>query len=121
VRCWNVPAISNGRIYLRSTTEAVCLDVASDAAAPPPPLKLSPTLAGGTGPFELAVGNEDGSPLDTNRSARIGIFAATDLTLGLGGWIKLTNPLVLINGQLRLDDPDSATTPQRFFRVEERP
>src|SRR5207245_2256682 len=28
VRCWNVPAISNGRIYVRSTTEAVCLDVA---------------------------------------------------------------------------------------------
>src|SRR5437899_11006385 len=26
VKCWNVPAISNGRIYVRSTTEAVCLD-----------------------------------------------------------------------------------------------
>jgi len=119
VRCWNVPAISNGRIYLRSTTEAVCLDVAS-VAAPPPPLKLAPTLAGGTGPFKLAVGTEDGSPLDTNRAARIDIFAATDLTLGLGGWIKLAYPQVLTNGQLRLDDPDSATTPQRFFRVEER-
>jgi outer membrane protein assembly factor BamB len=26
-KCWSSPSISNGRIYLRSTTEAVCLDV----------------------------------------------------------------------------------------------
>jgi outer membrane protein assembly factor BamB len=26
-KCWSSPSIANGRIYLRSTTEAVCLDV----------------------------------------------------------------------------------------------
>jgi outer membrane protein assembly factor BamB len=25
-KCWSTPAYSNGRIYLRSTTERVCLD-----------------------------------------------------------------------------------------------
>ena len=27
-KCWNVPCVSNGRIYARSTKEGVCLDVA---------------------------------------------------------------------------------------------
>jgi hypothetical protein len=118
VKCWNVPAISNGRIYVRSTTEAVCLDV---AVATPPPLKLLSTLTGGTGPFQLLIGNADGSPLDTNRAANIDVFASTDLTLGLSGWIKLNSSLTLTNGHLSLDDPQSPATAQRFFRVEERP
>src|SRR2546421_23292 len=118
VRCWNSPAISNGRIYVRSTTEAVCLDV---AAAGPPPLKLQPLLTGTAGTFHLFIGNEDGSPLDTNRLANIDVLACADLTLGLSGWANLTNPIVLTNGQLLLDDPSSATAPRRFFRVEERP
>ncbi|PYJ82295.1 MAG: alcohol dehydrogenase [Verrucomicrobia bacterium] len=117
VRCWNVPAISNGRIYARSTTEAVCLEVAAGA----PPLKLNPTLVNGKGTFRIFIGNEDGSPLDTNRVANIDILASTDLTLGLSGWIKLTNPILVTNGRLQLDDPQSSNTTRRFFRVEERP
>ena len=35
-KCWNVVAISNGRIYARSTTEGVCLDV----SAPVPRVEL---------------------------------------------------------------------------------
>jgi outer membrane protein assembly factor BamB len=26
-KCWNAPAVSNGRIYARSTKEGVCLDL----------------------------------------------------------------------------------------------
>ena len=118
VRCWNVPAISNGRIYARSTYEAVCLDV---GVAAPLPLKLFSTLTSGAAPFQLLIGNADGSPLDTNRAANIEVFASTDLTLGLSGWIKLNRSLTLTNGRLSLDDPQSPATAQRFFRVEERP
>jgi hypothetical protein len=25
-KCWSTPALSDGRIYVRSTTEAACLD-----------------------------------------------------------------------------------------------
>ncbi len=32
-KCWTTPVISNGRIYARSTTEAVCLDVSAGAVA----------------------------------------------------------------------------------------
>jgi outer membrane protein assembly factor BamB len=227
VRCWNVPAISNGRIYARSTTEAVCLDVAVAALstnrpplgatnlAPPDgetnqlltltlrasafddpdgdshasshwiikrslddtvvfdsgndtnnktsiavpagflsnstayswsvsytdannaqgpvstptlfttqplaPIKLFSTLTSGTGLFQLLIGDADGSPLDTNRAAGIDVFASTDLTLGLSGWIKLNSSLTLTNDHLSLDDPQSPASAQRFFRVEERP
>ena len=119
VKCWNVPAISNGRIYVRSTTEAVCLDVAS--AAPSPPLKLNPAFAAGAGIFQLVIGNEDGSPLGSDRAANLDIFASTNLGIGFSGWMPLTNVPVLTNGQLRLADPQSPATPQRFFRVQERP
>lgn len=116
VRCWNVPAISNGRIYVRSSTEAVALDV-----APPSRLKLNPALTSLAGGFHLLIGNEDNSPLDSNRVAKIDVFVTTDLTPGLGSWAKLTNSAVLINGQLRIDDAESGLFPGRFFRAEERP
>jgi outer membrane protein assembly factor BamB len=34
-KCWNVPAISNGRIYVRSTSEVAALDVAETPPEPP--------------------------------------------------------------------------------------
>jgi outer membrane protein assembly factor BamB len=32
-KCWNHAAVANGRIYARSTTEAVCLDVSGRISA----------------------------------------------------------------------------------------
>ena len=31
-KCWSTPVVSNGRVYVRSTKEAACLDVAAKAA-----------------------------------------------------------------------------------------
>jgi outer membrane protein assembly factor BamB len=31
-KCWSTPVVSNGRVYVRSTKEAVCLDVAAKSA-----------------------------------------------------------------------------------------
>jgi hypothetical protein len=121
VKCWNVPAISNGRIYARSTTEAVCLDVAPAVAPSPTPLKLSGTVSGQSGAFQLLVGTQDNSPLDTNRAANIDVLATTNISLGLAGWLKLTNPLILTNGQLFLEEPLSLTSPQRLYRTQEHP
>jgi outer membrane protein assembly factor BamB len=120
-KCWNVPAISNGRIYARSTTEAVSLDVAAPVPTARPRLKLEPSLASGSRLFGLSIGSEDGSPLDANRVPKIDVWATSDLSLGLGGWLKLNLSPVLSNGRLLLDDPESSTRQQRFFRVEERP
>src|SRR5262249_33547774 len=116
VKCWNSPAISKGRIYVRSTTEAVALDV-----APPPALRLDPTLTAAGGGFQLVIGTEDNSPLDTNRVARIDLFGSTDLLGDASTWAQLTNGLLLTNGQIRFGDPESATRPRRFFKAAERP
>jgi outer membrane protein assembly factor BamB len=118
-KCWNAPALSDGRIYVRSTTEAVCLDVAV-AAAPPPLLKLQPTFTTDDDVFRLSIGNEDGSPISSNRLANIDMFVATELVADADVWMRLTNAFTLINGQLRFDVPGIRTQPQRFFRVEER-
>jgi outer membrane protein assembly factor BamB len=118
-KCWNVPAISGGRIYVRSTSEAVCLDV-SIATKPLPRLKFYPTFARTGDSFSLLLGNEDDSPLELSRLAKIDIFATSDLATGFSGWVRLSNAGVLTNGQLRLD-AQSSTELQRFFRALERP
>jgi hypothetical protein len=41
--------------------------------------------------------------------------------LGLDGWSKILEPLVLTNGRLLLEEPQQTATPQRYFRVEEHP
>ncbi len=119
IKCWNVPAVSNGRIYARSTLQAVAIDVAPKSV-PKPKLKLAPDYAAGR-PFQLVVANEDGTPLDASRAGVIDIFATFDFATNPAGWIKLNPPGVLTNGQIRIEDPQSSTTPMRFFRTEERP
>jgi len=32
-KCWSTPVISGGRVYARSTTEAVCVDISASAVA----------------------------------------------------------------------------------------
>jgi outer membrane protein assembly factor BamB len=117
VKSWNVPAVSNGRLYVRSTTEAVCLDVSQTIL---PALKLSGSLAGNGLAFQLLVGNPDGSPLDTNRLPNIDLFATTNL-LDSSGWSKLTNSIVFTNGHLLLERSLDLALPQLFFRAQERP
>jgi hypothetical protein len=112
--CWNVPAVSNGRIYVRSATGAACLDVAI------PPLKLRPEL-GDDQAFRLLVGNADDSPLASNRMAKITVSAATNFGASPDSWTMLTNSFVFTNGQLQFDDPEGRTRPRRFYRAEERP
>jgi outer membrane protein assembly factor BamB len=111
---WNVPAISNGRIYARSATNAACLDVAI------PPLKLRPESGEDQG-FRLFVGNADGSPLTSNRMEKITMSATTNLGAPPIIWTMLTNSLVFTNGQLKFDDREGRTRPRRFYRAEERP
>jgi outer membrane protein assembly factor BamB len=113
VKCWNLLAISNSRIYVRSTTEAVCLDV-----SPPPPLKLTASLSGGR-TLRLLIGTADNSPLDSSRATNISVLASSSLTTTLSNWLTLTNQLFLTNGQLLLEDIQTGTAGQKFFRAKE--
>jgi outer membrane protein assembly factor BamB len=116
-KCWNVPAVSNGRIYARSIKEAVCLDV---AAPPPPRLRLLPPVCQTDGRVQLQIANVDGSSITAERLGGIEVYATSAVQAGLGDWAKLTSPLVLTNGVLRLDSTMSAAPTQRYFVVLER-
>ncbi|MBI2928678.1 MAG: hypothetical protein HYY24_23695 [Verrucomicrobia bacterium] len=116
-KSWNGPAISNGRIYARSTKEGVCLEV---TPKPLPKLRLEPAFTRADG-FHLLIGQEDGSPLDAARAANIAVFATDDLGSGPAGWSELTFAPILSDGRLRLDDPPGTAAPQRFFKAQDRP
>lgn len=117
-KCWNVPAISNGRLYVRSTLEAVCLDV---AAAPKfvPRLRLLSPFVSPDGASRISLGTEDGSALDESRLAKIQLSTTVDLGLGPDGWTPVTNRPTLANGFLLFDPLPAA--PRQFFRALELP
>jgi hypothetical protein len=117
-KCWNVPVVSNGRIYARSTKEGVCLDV---AVRSPAPLKLQPPMYRSDGGIQLLVGSEDGSAVDSNRLANIEVLAATRLISDLTNWTRLNLTPTMSNGLWLWEDPESSTLPQRFYRVIEKP
>ncbi len=112
-KCWNCPAVCDGRVYVRSTSQAACYDLSISE------LRLSCSgLVKGTG-LEMTVSTANGRPLDSNRLARIQVLATKDLDAPVGQWTKLTNELVLTNGWVRVAPVDTSAAGQQFFRVAE--
>ena len=121
-KCWNVPAISEGRIYVRSTTQAACYEVASALA--PPPMRL-PEL---TLRFEklesglyLVVGSDDGSPLSERQSTAIEVVGSDEIEVVSSQWEPHAGSFVVENGELRLEISDVARKTLRFYQVREKP
>jgi hypothetical protein len=67
---WNHPAFSRGRIYARSDTEMVVLDVALPVQ-PLPSLHLTATLLQDIGRLRMRVSALDSSPLTASEANRI--------------------------------------------------
>jgi hypothetical protein len=110
---WNVPTVCDGRIYARSTAQAVCLDVAI------PPIKLlAPKVLAGNR-LQLWIGTATGGAITTNRLAALEVRFSTNLATALSSWPRLTNNLVLTNGLVRVDNVDGSSS--RFFTVAETP
>lgn len=114
-RCWNNPAISDGRLYIRSTTEAVALDISLTNTPSTAPLRLE-LIPSAIGRFTLQVSAQDGEPIGSARVPAISIFSRT--SLGLSSWSRVTNSAVLSSGKLTLELPSPGTS-QVYFRTEE--
>jgi hypothetical protein len=89
-----VPAISNGRVYARSTAFGAAFDLSV------PALKLDPPQVRPPNRLELTARTLDGTPLDASRASAIQLLSAANPTLDLSLWTRLTNPLWLSNGLL---------------------
>ena len=112
--CWNVPAVSDSCIYARSTTEAVCVNLAVET---PSLVQSLERLSDGC--LWLHISLSDGTPIDSTRFARIAVCASTNLLTPLDGWSSITNTLALTNGviQVNLELQER----ERYFITKEQP
>lgn len=117
-RIWNSPAISNGRLYVRGTTELAAFDVSLPA---PMPLQLRATLPGADGKLRLTIRGTDGQPVAPERADHLEVLAAATADSPLAEWARLSAPLVAQDGGLHIDLPMDAHEGQQFFQVRETP
>jgi hypothetical protein len=108
-KCWNMPAIADGKVYVRSTSMVAAFDLSF------PALKLDPPRPTAPGQIQLTVGTANGAPITSNRAAAIEILAATNPAAPFASWTKLTNSASLVNGRVRVDNIDSSAHPRRYF------
>ena len=116
---WNHPAFSGGRIYARSDTQIVALDVAV-ATVPLPALTLAATLLPAGDQLRLEVAAQEGTPLEAVSAGRIELLVTTGLTDGALMWTPLGPVFTASNGKLQADLPLAADATTRFFRVREK-
>ncbi|MGC8988667.1 MAG: PQQ-binding-like beta-propeller repeat protein [Verrucomicrobiia bacterium] len=116
-KCWNVPAVIDGRIYARSTKEIVALDV---SVPPPPKLRLEILRATRDGKVRIRFRNADGTPTEPGRLPGIQVLASSDVASPPATWDELISDLQIEDGTVFLDELTEAW-PQRFYRIVENP
>jgi hypothetical protein len=112
-KCWNVPAAADGRIYARSTAEAVCLDVSI------PGLRILP-LVFSPGGFRLRIATSNGDAIDVVRAGRIQIRASESLAAAVSDWAVVSDAGTLHEGVLEYEIPPPAVG-QCFYLATEAP
>ena len=114
-RCWNVPAVCDGRVYLRSTAQAACFDLAL------PDLRLDPPQPLDANRLQLTVRTTNGTPLNPVRLTGLAVQTTTNLSLAVTQWITLTNTLRLTNGAVQVENVEAGREARRYFIVSEPP
>ncbi len=76
---------------------------------------LAPQVLTGGG-LRLVFGDQHGDAISAPNAGRYELQVSPDLAT----WTALNLPLVLVNGQLQVDDADAGNHPQRFYRVVEK-
>ena len=112
-KCWNGPAVSDGKIFARSSAFVAAFDLSA------PGLRFEPPQFAGQDRLALTVTDASGAPLTSNRVAAMEVLAGTNLAQSLSEWVRLTNGLALTNGRVRIDNVNSSGRPGRYFIVKE--
>ena len=111
-KCWNVPAVADGRVILRSTAFAACFDFSL------PDLQVAkPQFVGGQ-VLRFVVGATNGTAVSSNRLAQVEVRSSSSLDLPLTAWTVLTNKPRLTNGVIEINTA-TTNTGVRYFIVSE--
>jgi hypothetical protein len=89
-------------------------------ASNPSPLTFTAAVVVG-GNVQFSLGTLDGSPISSNRAARIQFYSTTDVSLSMNNWSQMTNSPVLTNGLLQIETPMLPNSPSQFLRAREVP
>lgn len=112
--CWNVPAVCDGRVLVRSTgesdTQAACFDLSMPDIQITAPAIISNKLL-------LTARTTNGAAIHTNRLAQMQVYARTNLSGG--SWSALTNRPAWSNGVVRFKNLDPGSGSPRFYRIGE--
>jgi hypothetical protein len=114
-KSWNVPAIADGKDYVRSTSWGAAFDMSVPQL---PGLLLDPPTPSPGGRFDLSIRPVNGTALDSNRAAGIEVWTSTNAGQPLAAWTRLTNGLTLTNGIGRILGVEGAPT-HRYFILRE--
>jgi hypothetical protein len=112
-RCWNSAAVCDGRLYVRSTTEAAAFDLSL------PPLRFERLALVSGDKLRLTLSTADGRPITSDRLESLEIRGTTNAALPLRQWTRLTNALVLANGKVRVEGLDARLHQRTFFIARE--
>lgn len=86
--CWNHPALSNGRLFARSSSEIVALEVATPKV-PFPAYRLSMSVSPDASTLNLRVSGEAGSSLPADAGSRLTLQSATTFDGTATAWLDL--------------------------------
>ncbi len=73
----------------------------------------------GDGRFRLRFGDQDGGLAGADEFGALEVYATTNV-FNTNSWVRLTNGLSIVNGQVQIEDAGAPGLPRRFYRVIER-
>ncbi len=113
---WNHPVFSNGRIYARSNSQMVALDVGVPVV-PLPAVKANVSIVPAQNKFTFEVAAQNGTALDGISKDRIEIVASTNLAADISKWLQVPSTFTLTNGKYRTELLLNPLFTNQFFRV----
>jgi len=111
-KCWNAPAVSDGRLFVRSTAFVAAFDLSV------PAMVMDSPHFSALG-FEFTVRMASGAPIDSNRAAGLVVRASIDPALPLPQWSVVPAGRALIGAVVRVGPIATEGQPGRFFIVSE--
>ena len=115
--CWNIPTVAGGRLFARSSSQLVALDV-SPGTGTLPPLSLAARLGPDDGKVTVVISGQNGVDLDSSLIGRVELRSAMSPAEPLDLWTLITAPLSAVDGTWEAVLPADGT-PQ-FIRAQEK-